>query len=240
MNGSLDIGTLLFLVLAVVIFLRLRSVLGRRTGNERPPIDPYAPREAARAPRDSEDNVVPLPRSGQPEPQATYGREDTPEDLIRDFMPNGGAIAAGLLEIAKLDRSFEPKHFLQGARTAYELIVTSFAEGNRKMLRQLLSPEVFQGFDQAISEREKRGEVADTNFVGINKADIVEAELRNRTAQITVKFVSQLITAIRNRQGDVVDGDPSQVREVTDIWTFARDLGSRDPNWKLVETQAAN
>jgi len=238
MNGSLDIGTLLFLVLAVVIFLRLRSVLGKRTGHERPPIDPYGTADKSQRTRTDDDNVVALPRNGEGE--GAYGREETAEDRIRDFMPLGGPIADGLLEIAKRDPSFEPKTFLQGAKTAYEMIVTSFAEGNRKLLKQLLSREVYEGFISELDSRDARGEVADTNFIGINKADIIEAELKDKTAHVTVKFVSQLITAIRNRQGEIIDGDPKQVREVTDIWTFARELTSRDPNWKLVATQAAN
>ena len=130
--------------------------------------------------------------------------------------------------------------FLKGARAAYEIIVTAFAEGNRKTLKDLLSREVYDGFAGAISERESRGEQIDQSFVGIKSADIVEAELKNGMAQVTVKFVSELISATRDKAGEVIAGDPKRIKEVTDIWTFAREVASRDPNWKLIATQAAN
>jgi len=243
MNGTFDIYTLLFLVLAIVIFLRLRSVLGRRTGNERPPYDPYSRRqgEQASGPGSGDDNVISLPRGGEDGPGGP-GADDgeSAEDRIRDFMPQGGPVAEGLVEIAKHDAMFDPKQFLAGAKTAYEMIVTAFAEGNRRSLKQLLSRDVYDGFVSAIDERDERGETVESSFIGINKADVIEAEIKSRSAQITVKFVSQIITAIRNRKGELVEGDPNQVREVTDIWTFARELASRDPNWKLVATQTAN
>lgn len=239
MNGTFDIYTLLFLVLAVVIFLRLRNVLGRRTGNERPPYDPYSAREAQS--RGKDDNVVALPRGeeGHGQEDAT-GQVETAEERIREFMPQEGPVADGLVAIAKADPSFDPKQFLVGAKTAYEMVVTSFAEGNTKVLKSLLSTDVYEGFVGEIKDRQERNEIVDSSFIGINKADVIEAELRSSTAHVTVKFVSQLIRAIRNKSGEVIDGDPKQVRDVTDIWTFARDVTSRDPNWKLVATQAAN
>jgi predicted lipid-binding transport protein (Tim44 family) len=120
------------------------------------------------------------------------------------------------------------------------MIVTAFAEGNRKVLKTLLSREVFDGFSSAIGDRESRGELIDQSFVGINKADVLEAELKNSQAQVVVKFVSELISATRDRAGAVISGDPKRIKEVIDIWTFARDVSSRDPNWKLVATQAPN
>ena len=118
------------------------------------------------------------------------------------------------------------------------MIVTAYAEGDRRTLRNLLSREVFEGFDAAISEREKRGETVETRFVSIDNADITGAEMRGRSAQVTVRFLSQLVSATRDKQGNVVDGNAEKVSEVTDVWTFARDVGSRDPNWKLVATEA--
>jgi predicted lipid-binding transport protein (Tim44 family) len=236
MNGTFDILTLLFLVIAVVIFLRLRSVLGRRTGNERPRYDPYSTQDANGKP--VRDNIVTLPRGeparpAEPLDEATFARN------LRDIAPADSDIAQKLSTIAKQDRSFDPKHFMQGARTAYEMVVTAFAQGDRKTLRQLLSREVFDSFSSAIDEREKGGETVDFKFVGISKAEVADAELLGRAAHITVKFISELITATRNRAGEVVDGDPSRIREVTDIWTFARELTARDPNWRVVATGAA-
>ena len=142
--------------------------------------------------------------------------------------------------IHRADASFDPEPFMRGSKQAYEMIVTAFAEGNRKTLRNLLSREVYEGFVAAITERESRGDQIDQSFVGINKADLIEAELKKDQAQLSVKFVSELITATRDKAGTVLAGDPKKIKEVIDIWTFARETGSRDPNWKLVATQAPN
>ena len=140
--------------------------------------------------------------------------------------------------IAGAESSFDAKHFITGARAAYEMIVTAFAGGDRRQLRNLLSREVFDGFDAALTERERRSETAETRFVSIDGSTITAAELRNRTAQITVRFVSKLISATRDRTGAVIDGSADKVTDVTDVWTFARDISSRDPNWKVVATEA--
>jgi len=239
MNEIFDIYTLLFLVLAVVIFLRLRSVLGRRTGNERPPYDPYSAQ--GDAPKSPSDNVVPMHGNETNDKSSGYEVEEMdPEERIKGFAPEDSELADGLVAIARDDPNFEPSQFLAGAKRAYELIVTSFSEGNKKTLKPLLNKDVYDGFVSAIKQREERGEIVDSSFVGIDKADLIEAEVKNKTARITIKFVSQLITAIRNRSGEVIDGDPKAIHEVTDIWTFARELTSRDPNWKLVATQTPN
>lgn len=241
MNETFDIYTLLFLVLAVVIFLRLRNVLGRRTGSERPPYDPYTPSDAnangGRSP--AQDTVVQLPR-GRGGAASDEQRKADIDDRLKDFGPKTGALRKGLGAIMQADQNFDPGEFLEGAKSAYEMIVMAFAEGDKRALRQLLSEDVFEGFVSAISEREERGDEVETRFVGIDRADIIEAELKNKAAQVTVKFVSQLITATRDKDGKVIDGDPAKVREVTDIWTFARDVTSRDPNWKLIATEADN
>ena len=242
MNNSFDIYTIIFLIVAVVIILRLRSVLGRKTGNERTPIDrPVRGNEPASSPRER-DNVIPLPRAEVPGATASGlpAESVSPEDRIRGSQPAESPATDGLVEIAKSDPGFDPKQFLDGAKAAYEMIVVAFAEGNRPTLKRLLSRDVFEGFATAITEREERGEKVATSFVGISRTDIVDAEVKNKAARVTVKFVSQLITAIKNKAGEVIDGDPTQIRDVTDIWTFARDVGSKDPNWRLVATQAAN
>jgi predicted lipid-binding transport protein (Tim44 family) len=229
-----DIYSIIFLALAVFIFLRLRSVLGQRTGRERPPYDPYSTRDAVRP---SGDKVVALPGRNAEAPPRPVEIEE-PVERWKDIAEPGSTLAASLDAIAREDESFDAKHFLTGARTAYEMIVTAFAEGDRRALKNLLSREVYEGFDAAISEREKRGEKVETRFVSIDRADIIAAELRGRTAQITVRFVSKLVSVTRDRSGAVIEGNPDKVTEVTDVWTFARDLSSRDPNWKLVATEA--
>jgi predicted lipid-binding transport protein (Tim44 family) len=231
-----DIYTIIFLALAVFIFLRLRSVLGQRTGRERPPYDPYSARDAVR-PATTNDKVVTLPTrpaEAAPKPAA----EPAPAERWKDVAEPGSAIASGLDAIAAADSAFDIKHFLTGARAAYEMVVTAFAEGDQRTLKNILSREVYEGFETAIREREARGETVETRFVSIDKADVVGAELRGRIAQITVRFISQLVSVTRDRSGAVIEGAPDKVTDVTDVWTFARDVSSRDPNWKLVATEA--
>lgn len=232
MNGFFDFYTILFLVLAVVIFLRLRSVLGRRTGSERPPFDPYS---APKSGGNGSDKVINLPQrdnaGAQPEAAAN--------DDFGDIAPEGSDLAKGLSALRAADPSFSPSGFLDGAKVAYEMIVTAFAEGDRKALKNLLSREVYDGFVGAIADRESRGETVMSKFVSIDTAEITEAGLRGRSAHVTVRFVSQLVSATSDSEGRVIQGDPNAVSEVTDIWTFAREAGSRDPNWKLVATESA-
>ena len=229
-----DIYTIIFLALAIFIFLRLRSVLGQRTGRERPPYDPYSARDA-RAP--AGDKVVTLPtRNAETAPKTIEVSE--PSERWKGIAEQGTPVAAGLDAIVAADPSFDAKQFIAGARAAYEMIVGAFAAGDRKSLKGLLSKEVYEGFDGAIRERESRGETVENRFVSLDNADISGADLRGNTAHVTVRFVSQLITATRDKSGNVVDGSPDKVTEVTDVWTFARDVTSRDPNWKLVATEA--
>jgi len=225
---------IIFLALAVLIFLKLRSVLGQRTGRERPPYDPYSARDAVRP---AGDKVVTLPGRATEVAQRPVEPVEAGERW-KDIAAPGSSVATGLDAIAREDKTFDAKHFLTGARAAYEMIVTAYAEGDRRTLKNLLSREVYDGFDAVIRDRESRGETAETRFVSIDKADIIGAELRGRTAQITVRFVSQLVSVTRDRSGSVIDGNADRVTDVTDVWTFARDLASRDPNWKLVATEA--
>jgi predicted lipid-binding transport protein (Tim44 family) len=234
MRAVFDIYTIIFLALAVFIFLRLRSVLGQRTGRERPPYDPYSARDVRTSPN---DKVVALPGRA-PDTAQKSAEPAEPVERWKGIAESGTAVAAGLDAIAREDKSFDAKHFLTGARAAYEMIVGAFAAGDRKVLKGLLSREVYDGFEAAIRDREAKGETVENKFVSLDNADIIGAELRGNTAQVTVRFVSQLISATRDRAGNVIDGSPDKVTEVTDVWTFARDVTARDPNWKLVATEA--
>lgn len=236
MNGFVDIYTIIFLVLAVVIFFRLRSVLGRRTGSERPPFDPYSRHEAPPT-ASGDEKVISLP-SRQPLGAETDTIAPAAEARIKTLAPEGTSLNDALRAIATADRDFDPDGFLAGAKGAYEMIVTAFAEGDRKALKPLLSREVYDGFVAAIAEREGRGETIEFRFVGIDKSEITDASLKGATAQITIRFLSKLISATHDRNDKVVDGDPVHVGDVTDIWTFAREVTSRDPNWKLVATES--
>jgi predicted lipid-binding transport protein (Tim44 family) len=232
MSDIFDLTNLLLLAVAVAIFLRLRSVLGRRTGDEQPRLDRYAPRDAAAPARDG--NVIPMPRAetvpsgGQPPSQNVDDRLGA--------LPEDSRAIAPLREIAKADPSFDAGSFLKGAAIAYEAIVTAYARGDRETLRNLLSRDVLDSFSSVISERESRGETNELSFVGISSADIVDANLADRVAHVTVRFVSELVTAVRDRAGNVIEGDIKAVRRVTDVWTFARNLTSPNPNWQLVAT----
>jgi predicted lipid-binding transport protein (Tim44 family) len=236
MRDVFDIYTIIFLALAVFIFLRLRSVLGQRTGRERPPYDPYAAREPARP---AGENVVALPK--RPAEGVALKPDEpapTPTERWKGVAEAGSPLAAGLDAVAGTDAGFDANHFLTGARAAYEMIVNAYAEGDRRTLKNLLSREVYDGFDAAIGEREKRGDTVESRFVSIDNAEIAAAELRARNAQLTVRFQSKLVSVTRNKAGEVIDGNAEKVTDVTDVWTFARDLSSRDPNWKLVATEA--
>jgi len=226
-----DFGTIFFLVAAAVIFYQLRSVLGRRTGNERPPQDPYARSDADK--QAAPENVVSLPRrrmgDAAPAPDFT---------AIDAIAPEGTPVNDGLRSIRQADPTFDPAQFVDGAKMAYEMIVMAYADGDRRTLKNLLSREVHDGFVQAISDREARNEKVQSSFVGIDKAEVVGAEQKGSEAHITLRIVSELISATRNASGEVIDGDPETVVEVKDVWTFARDTRSRDPNWKLVATEA--
>jgi predicted lipid-binding transport protein (Tim44 family) len=229
-----DIYTIIFLALAVFIFLRLRSVLGQRTGSERPPYD-RAARNVVQGAQDN--NVVPIPGTVIDQTPLTPTADVTPPtDRWKDVAEPGTSLALGLDAIAAQDSSFDPRHFLSGARSAYEMIVLAFANGDRRSLKDLLSSEVFESFDSAIKDRERQEQKTETRFVAIDKAEIISAEARDRAAQLTVRFVSQMISVTRDKSGAIVEGNPDKVADITDVWTFSRDTASRDPNWKLVGT----
>jgi predicted lipid-binding transport protein (Tim44 family) len=233
-----DIYTIIFLALAVFIFLRLRSVLGQRTGSERPPYDRAARNVVQGAP---DNKVIPVPGSViEQAPLAPNADVTASADRWKGVAEPGTALAQGLDAVAVIDSSFDPKHFLSGARSAYEMIVQAFANGDRRALKDLLSTEVYESFESAIKDRERQERKTETRFVSIDKAELVGAEARDRTSQLTVRFVSQMISVTRDKAGAIVDGNPDKVTDITDVWTFARDVTSRDPNWKLVGTGSAH
>jgi predicted lipid-binding transport protein (Tim44 family) len=237
MNGFVDIYTLIFLVLAVVIFFKLRGVLGQRTGSERPPFDPFTRRKADEPEAANDGKVVNLPRRDNENVSSAAISAQDDDHRVSAVATLGTPLAAAVAEIMAADRNFDPQQFVDGARSAYEMIVTSFAKGDQKALKPLLGREVYDGFASAIADRESRGETVEFDFVGFEKVEVVDAALKNGNAQVSVKFVSKLISATRDKAGAVVDGDPVHIADVTDIWTFARDVSSRDPNWLLVATE---
>ncbi len=230
---------LLFAAIAVFIILRLRGVLGQRTGHQRPPAKSYLDRQA----RNREDNVVSLSERGpEDEPAETPGAAPkTPDTDETAAAPEPeDEIASAFEEIRASDPNFDPDGFLQGARTAYDMVLTSFAAADTDTLRALLDDDVYDDFQRAIRDRESRKETLETTVVSVKGADIVEAASRGRLAEITVKFVSEIVNVTRAANNDVISGDPRSIQEITDFWTFVRDTQSNDPNWKLVATRTEN
>ncbi len=231
MQGSFDIFTLVFIALAVFVAWKLRSVLGTKTGNEQPPGDIFQKKPTVPPPA-AEGNVIRLP--------GTAANDAGAEQPYRwtGVAELGSPIAAGLDAIAREERDFDARTFLEGSKAAYEMIVQSYAKGDRKTLKGLLSKDVFDDFDQAITEREKRSEIAETTFVSMSKAEMTAAEVRGKMGMVTVRFSPKLISVVRNKAGEVVDGSADAVVDVTETWTFSRQLGSRDPTWMLVATES--
>ncbi len=230
--------TIIFALLAAFVVWKLRSVLGMRSGTEKPPRNPFAARTPGgfEARRDAAGRPGIAAPPGAAEPQAAAPPK---ADRWKPFAEPGASAWAGLDAIAEADQGFAIEPFAAGAKAAYEMIITAFAAGNRQVLRNLLSPDVYQGFAAALDEREKRGHKLSTTFVSIDKLTITEAMIEGRTAKIKIHFTSQMTTATHDASGAVVEGDPDKVVKVDDIWTFSRDTGSRDPNWKLCATETA-
>jgi predicted lipid-binding transport protein (Tim44 family) len=228
-EGIQFIEIIFFAMVAVFIILRLRSVLGRRTGNEPPRAKPFV---HARSREDDDDNnVVSLPdRQRAEEAESAESEVDLPL----------GTAADGVREIRAMDPSFQPQEFASGARTAYDMVLTSFASGDIDTLRVLLDDDVYTNFQRAIADRDSRGETLETTLVAVKSGDIVEARAVGRMAEVTIKFVAELVNVTRNKDGEVTSGDPRDVQNITDFWTFARDVRSSDPNWKLIATRSEN
>lgn len=237
---NFDVLTLVFLGLAIFVIYKLRSVLGTRTGTEKPPRDLFERRPPAEEgtkamPLEGGSNVVPMPGVRREAPSPV-----DPEARLAGLVAKESPAHDGLSRIMDADSDFDPREFLDGARAAYEMIVMAFANGDRRTLKDLLARDVYEGFEGAIVDRESRGEKVETQFVSVDKAEISDAMLRGRSAQVTVRFSSKLITATRDSTGQVIDGNAEKVIDVVDIWTFSRETSARDPNWRLIATESAH
>ena len=235
MGEFLDFPTLIVIVVAIVVLLRLRSVLGTRTGNERPPSVRYE--SISRTRPDNDDTVVPLPVRKNPQDSAEAERAQRKlEAEIEKFSAGKPEVEEGLRAIAGADPSFSPKTFIEGAKSAYEMIVTAYAAGDRKTLKMLLDKDVYDSFEAAIIERESAGHTVDFTFVGLSGIDYFEAELEKRNAVVTLRIDAEVVSITRDKEGEIVEGTPGQVVAIADEWTFMRNTKSRDSNWKLVAT----
>ena len=227
------IGLIILAMVAVFLVARLYKVLGRRSGHERRR-DPFA---GAANDDQRRDAVLPMPD------RTRTARADDAAAPLMGAAPAGaaaGPLQAGAGKIRSADPQFDPAIFVAGARTAFEWIVGAFASGDAASLRPLLNDEVFDNFNSAIKTRQEARETLQTTLVGITSAEIIEADLQGRNAVVTIKIVSDQINVTRDAEGKVVEGDPSAVAPVTDIWTFARNTRSRDLNWTLIATRSPN
>jgi predicted lipid-binding transport protein (Tim44 family) len=225
MNEGFQFLEIIFLAMvAGFIALRLRGVLGRRTGHERPPNEANQRRRYEVEKND--DHVV----------QLDPGQSDS-EDLEAEA---DNSLQGALTRIMVEDRDFSVNRFLDGSRAAYRLIVTAFADGDKTALQNLLNEHVFEDFAAIIDRREKNGQTATADIEGETEAEVAGAQFDDGVADITVKFVSQLIRVTRDEDGAVIEGHPTLAQETTDIWSFRRDVRDRDPNWLLVSTRSAD
>ncbi|MBL4721248.1 MAG: Tim44 domain-containing protein [Alphaproteobacteria bacterium] len=220
---------ILFAMLAVFLVFRLRGVLGKRSGSERRDVNSFARSNDTPDTAQSDaqnDNVIALPDRGA-EPPEMESEPDSP-------------LNAGFARIFDADQSFNPGKFAEGAQMAFEMILQAFTDGDGKTLNTLLSSEVYENFAGAIRARELANNTQETTLVGISAADIIDADMDGHDAVVTVKIVSEQINAIRDENGEVIDGDPSEVTTITDIWVFSRDTKSSNPNWVLIATGSPN
>lgn len=218
MDGSF-IEIVIFAAIAVVVGLRLFQVLGRRTGYEE-----QRPERAKRS-NGAGDNIVALPERAVPRAEP-----------VESSSPS---LAAGMTQVKLADPSFERDSFLAGARAAFEMIVTAFANGGLAGVKPLLSPAVHDSFAKALADRASGGRRAETTLVALDDAAIVEAAAEQRVARVTIRFVSEQVNLVRDATGQVIEGNSRHADRVVDLWTFERDTRSRDPNWILVATRSA-
>ena len=227
------IDIILFAMIAVFLILRLRNVLGRRDGHEGGHRDPFGSNVSVEEVSDGQDKkIIQLP-DGSDENNFSGNEGDTSSSA-----DGNTALAAGVAEIQRLDNTFNTEDFLVGARVAFEMVLEGYSNHDRKILENLLSAEVLANFLRAIDEREKAGHVLEDTLVGIDKSEIVEAYIEGEMAQVTVKFVSEQVNVVRDSEGQIASGNPNEVINVVDLWTFARDIRSTDPNWALVATHS--
>ena len=195
------IDILILAIIAGIVLLRLRSVLGRRTGHEKTDKTSYnyeTPQQS------SEEKVVTI------EPKASSS--------------------------AREDGWFDQDDFLRGASNAYETIVTNFENGNKDALKPLLSSEVLNSFTSVIDERNSKNETVEFNFIGIEKSEIVHKDLKKNPMEVTVRFISEMITCIKNSKDEVISGSLNQVQKITDVWTFEKIKDKKTSNWLLTAT----
>ena len=201
--------------IAVFLILRLRSVLGTREGHEPAPSAKTGP-----SPRPHKLEVI----------------EGGPDHDITDHVPEDSESAAALAEMKRAEPSFNVGDFLGGARGAYEMILMAFERGDMEDVKEFLSEDVYASFSEVVASREAQGLTIEAEFIGIRDMTLVNASFENSVAEITVKFVGELVSVVRGSDGEIVEGEPGKAKRQKDVWTFERSMGTDDPNWRLVAT----
>ena len=227
---DIDFATVLFALVALFVAFKLRSVLGARNDSERQPGGLLAP--LRRAPEPAKPSLV--PDAGAPAATPAAPTANRWQGVAEPDTPLWNALEA----VQAADKSFSPQDFLSGARMAYDIIVHAFAAGDSTTLRGLLAPDVFANFDHAIRARAAAGQTMTTTVVSIDDATIAGARLAGSVAQVDVRFAAKLVSVTHDGSGAVVEGSATTVTDHVDVWTFVRDLRSRDPNWQLNATQS--
>jgi predicted lipid-binding transport protein (Tim44 family) len=200
--------------IAIFLILRLKNVLGTRDGFEKPPVAKVRGR--------TDFEVI----------------EGGPDRDITDHVPEHSPSAAALAAMKAAEPTFNVAGFLSGARGAYEMILMGFERGELTTIRPFLSDEVYLTFADVVAAREKEGLKVEANFSGVREVELVEAEFDNKTkhGEVTVKFLGELTSVVRDAKGKVVEGDANKIKRQKDVWTFGRVMGSTDPNWQLIAT----
>ena len=217
MNSPI-LSLLVLLGIAVFLILRLKSVLGTREGFEKPPA--ATPIGGSTPRRDFE--VI----------------EGGPDHDIIDHVPEGSPSAAALSRMKRVEPSFSVSEFLGGARGAYEMILMGFERGELAEIKPFLGDDVYETFAEVVEARDAQGLSIEAEFVGVRELSLVDATFddENQIAEISVRYVGELTSVVRDRAGEIVEGSPTQVKRQRDVWTYARAMGTNDPNWQLVAT----
>lgn len=229
MNADFDPLTLLLMVAAAIMMWKLKSVLGTKTGLERKPGEdhPWQPNAKRETTKSDGTQNQPVDNTVLLEPT---------KPIWEGYTKEGSPLAKTMEQIANLDSKFEMTSFMSGVKSAYEMIVEDFAKGNKANLKSLLTAEIFDGFSKDIDRRNEVGEKITMQFVGINKAEVYDARLNDNIATLTIRFLSEMISATLDKSDEVISGHQTNVRQIEDIWSFERNMTSRNPNWQLSAT----
>lgn len=224
MHDGLDVTTVIFAILAVFVVWKLKSVLGTRVDIDRRP----GPQPVDKTSQPG--NVIRLPGAAE---RSSAGEREPAADVARNDKGRS-AVAA----IVAADSKFDSARFVAGVRAAYEIIIEAFARGDQATLSNLLSTEVLGSFANEIDRRQKAGETASTRIVAINDIELIDGAVREGVAQISARISAKLVSVVRNRDGEIVSGDPEVVVSTDDVWTFSRTIASNDPTWRLIATES--